>query len=126
MRKFFSLVFLAVLASVGWSFLAGEIWQDQCAQVLWPWIILFFVLLNSALFLLVRFKNTADTAINNIMTVSVVRLIASGGAFALLQALNDGSGKSVIIHFIPHYFIFSIMEFVARIKQKQLPNKNAN
>jgi hypothetical protein len=110
-------VLFSSLLAVTWSSVANMMWLFTPSFPIWPFSIVFFILLTISLVIVRKFNTDPEAAINRVMSQSVARLILSGIAFAAFQYFFQERSKELLIHFVPHYFIFTLSDIVGQVKQ---------
>jgi hypothetical protein len=114
-NKFILFAFISAALS---AFVSAMLWAVSGSFKTYHWYLslVFFLLLFSALFLFRKSSNDATSAIYNIMTASVGRLLASAMAFLIYGYLYPYGKNAMLAHFIPHYFIFTGTELCFLLK----------
>ncbi len=82
----------------------------------WYFSVVFFLVLNEAISIVYMQRTDARTSINNSMASSIGRLLASGTAFLIYGYLYPFGKTAMIAHFIPHYFLFTLIELFFLLK----------
>ncbi len=82
----------------------------------WYVSVLFFFVLNIGISIVYLQKTDARTSINNSMASSIGRLLASGLAFLVYGYLFPYGKTAMVAHFIPHYFLFTLIELFFLLK----------
>lgn len=109
-------IITSLIAATAGSYAISKLFIHDLPNIHWVYSLGFFTLLSLVLNLVFIQKTDSRSFINTIMVSSGARLLASATAFLVYSYLFEASTKLFILHFMLHYFVFTIFEILFLIK----------
>lgn len=112
----FILISLLLAAVCGIYSLIINNLSDNFKTYHWYFSLAFFLILFAALYYFKKTGSNGQTEISNVMTASLGRLLASAVAFMIYGYAFPFGKNAMLVHFVPHYFIFTGTELYFLLK----------